>query len=481
MKITRPLVSALRALSSVPGLEPKELERFSESIDENVPVANASYGEHPVWQYTKGSKPPDAFRALLERLDESHGLVQQGDFFSIRLGAAALVLSKPALHSIIGEAAHDKLTDAEARMASQLLQGQSLKTAAEADNVGYETKRTHFKVLSAKLGLNGQSEVIRVLTVHTFQRLVHLAQARVHIDLEDYASRYFPPSLRRLSITSRTGLDVQILDYGPISGKPLIVLHPMILPPIGQNEVAHAEQLGVRLLWPLRAGLLNRSAPFQSGKQHLDASVEGLLSALDQLVGKPTPVLALVSSGAVATRAALCRSDLISSICFAATCYSAGRDGLSFRYFGADLIELALRSEMMMTRTVAALRNYAGTDKRFRSMLDNVFQGSARDLEHISSEFSGADAGRRLRAAILTSAESIKQDFFNQTHFRWDELSGLSVPVRFLQGAEDAIHPPSDLSAITRSLDGTSLTVAEGMGHLPHREDLARTIEFAVS
>lgn len=481
MKARRALFSALRALSTVPYLPVEELERFSQNVDEESPAANASFGASPVWRIPRGTKPPVSFRRLLAKLDEGFGFAVHNDFFALRFDETALALPLSTLHAIVGEAAHERLTAAEMRVAIQLLQGQNLKDAAKADNVAYETKRSHFKVLAAKLEIRGQSEVVRVLTNKLFRKLAHLAEPRMRGDLDEYASSYLPAAVRRLRITTKTGLDLSVLDYGPATGTPLIVLHPMILPPIGWNEIAHAERQGLRLLWPLRCGLLDRSAPIQSGKKHLDESVEGLLAVLDQLIGQPVPVLALVSSGAVATRAALRRPERISSICFAATCYSAGRTGPSYRYFGADLIELALRSEAMMSRTVTAMRNYADTDKRFRSMLETVFQGSHRDLAHIAAEFSSVDAGKRLRSAILNSAESIKQDFFNQTHFRWSELLELETPIRFLQGAEDAIHPPSDFAPIVNKLSGTSLSILEGMGHLPHRGDLRRVIDIAGS
>ena len=218
----------------------------------------------------------------------------------------------------------------------------------------------------------------------------------------------------------------------------------------------------------------------RSAKHHLQLSVDGLLSVIEQLIGGPTPVLALVSSGSIATRAAIREPSLISSISFAATCYSAGREGRSLRYFGTDLAELALRSETIMARTVLAMRSYTQNESRFRSLIESVFRGSERDMSHLADEFSGPDGGSRIRSAVLNSTESMKQDFFNQTHFKWAELSNVRVPIRFLQGSDDSIHPPSDLAAMVQKVNGGSLAIADGMGHLLHREDLHRAIEFSL-
>jgi pimeloyl-ACP methyl ester carboxylesterase len=271
------------------------------------------------------------------------------------------------------------------------------------------------------------------------------------------------------------------LDYGPVTGAPVIILHPRCFPPIGTKEIAQANSLGVRMLWPMRPGLIDQNAPVLNSKKHLEMSVTGLIAVLDQIVGRPTPVLAFVSSGAIATRAAAQRPELVTSISFVATCYSAGQSTASMPYFGAELVELAFRSEAIMTRTVAALRRYVSNDKRFRRMFENVFRGSDRDKIHIQAEFDGPDKGNRLRKVTLLSPESIKHDFFNQTQFSWGELSDLQTPRRFLQGSDDSIHPPDRLAKILHDLGEDDLVIAQGMGHLPHFSDLRNAIQFATS
>ena len=150
-------------------------------------------------------------------------------------------------------------------------------------------------------------------------------------------------------------------------------------------------------------------------------------------------------------------------------------------YFGAELVELAFRSEAIMTRTVAALRQYVVTEKRFRRMFEHVFRASERDTAHLRSEFVSADKGERLRIVTLQSPESIKHDFFSQTQFSWSELSELSISRRFMHGTDDSIHPPGKLAKILKELGENPLFVAQDMGHLPHFHDLRESIRYAVS
>jgi pimeloyl-ACP methyl ester carboxylesterase len=481
MPFSKTLSSALRALSSVPNLKPDELKQFSDSVDEGCPLPDTNYGADPVWRLPKGAAPPAFFETLITNLRAANGLVAHKGYHAVALIDVDVIVTEPTLRNIVDKVTRTSLTGSEFRLASQLLQGLDLKQAAAADETGYETKRSQFKSLAGKLGLRGQSEVMRVLTTQAMQELAHLAQPNNQTELDCYALTYLPREVRRLTIVTPTGESVRVLDFGPVMGRPFVILHPMFFPPIGADEIAYAKQLGVRLLWPLRPGVIDSSAPVLSSKKHIATSVRGLIAVLEQLIGGPAPLLAFVSSGAVATRTATERPDLVASISFVATCYSTGRSTLSMPYFGAELAELAFRSEAIMTRTASALRNFLASDRRCRSMFEKIFRDSARDTAHLDAEFNSADKGNRLRLVTLQSPESIKHDFFNQTQFSWTELSNLSVPRRFLHGRHDSIHPPEQLAQILEDLGEDDLTLAEDMGHLPHFADFRNAIQFAVS
>ena len=72
------------------------------------------------------------------------------------------------------------------------------------------------------------------------------------------------------------------------------------------------------------------------------------------------------------------------------------------------------------------------------------------------------------------SAECGKQDFYNQLHFRWAAARQLDLPMRFVQGAEDVIHPPSGIQPLSAQVQVPDVTVLPGIGHLPHGADLRR-------
>jgi DNA-binding CsgD family transcriptional regulator len=63
------------------------------------------------------------------------------------------------------------LTPSEARLALRLVTGESLRSAALALNVSYETARTALKVIFTKTGTHRQSELVIVIlrTARFFQ------------------------------------------------------------------------------------------------------------------------------------------------------------------------------------------------------------------------------------------------------------------------------------------------------------------------
>ena len=64
-----------------------------------------------------------------------------------------------------------RLTPSEARLALRLVTGESLRSAALALNVSYETARTALKVIFTKTGTHRQSELVIVIlrTARFFQ------------------------------------------------------------------------------------------------------------------------------------------------------------------------------------------------------------------------------------------------------------------------------------------------------------------------
>lgn len=428
----------------------------------------------PVWDFAPEAAPP------ISALSGPDGALLRLGQGRLWLCGGARVLAAPQdLVARLLEEMGASPTGAEARLALRLLEGHDLASAAVLDGVGRETRRSQLKSLAAKLGLRRQTDLVRVLSERVVHALAALrAPSAVGRHWRAYAAAHLPDGVRLTVLEDARGVPRPVLDYGPRDATPVMVLHPMFLPRFEPRDVAHAAEQGLRLIWPIRPGLIDPDAPWQDAEAHVRASVAGAEAAWQAFAGRPCPVVALVSSASTAVRWARQAPGRVSQIAFAATCYSAGRHLRNPRYFGTDLAELALRSPAVLGSTVAVLRRLS-TPERFRASIYQIFRGSAPDQAELDREFQ-RDGGARLRHAVLSSPESVRHDFFNQVHFRWDEARGLPQRLRFVHGAEDFIHPPGGIRALADRFAGAQVTVLDGLGHLPHGAALRRFLTAAL-
>lgn len=373
------------------------------------------------------------------------------------------------------------LTPAELRLAAQMVCGMELKAAADNDNVSIETKRSQLKAITAKLGVSRQQDLLRLL----LPAMAHLTNPASWDKtgqrlLNRYAADYLPADVCCHSLSDHQGKSVRIIDYGPVRGKPVLMLHSMIFPDITAEDVQLAQELGLRLIWPLRPGLFEAKPELMSSAQYCDEVIEGIELAWEHLCGEPVPLIAMVSSAWHAVAFAKRHPPRVKHITFAATCFSAGRYDNSIRYFGSSVAELCSRNTWLMSKTVDFLRKSMHDTNRFAATIKQVFRKSAPDIRVLKRECDSVNHGQRLRTAIVDSPESIKHDYFNQVHFNWSTVTNLMMPVQFIHGAQDSLHPVSDLKKLLAGISGPPLVVFEEAGHIMQYEHFHRLIRECV-
>ncbi|MCI5078221.1 alpha/beta hydrolase [Oricola sp.] len=466
---------AVEAVRTVPDLDSEHLFGFLDSIDRQEPAPSTDYEGVPIWRYMLDADTPadiSPFPAadMTPALEANHIIVSAGHIgVCCRAGGRAMVVVAPV--DIIGatmrNAGLDTPSPAETRLAALLLAGHSLSEAAEIDGVAYETRRNQFKSLSNRMRLSRQQDVVRVLLQDILLALMPaIASSREDDFLHDYADRFLPEGVRVSILNQRKGPPVRILDYGPLAGRPVIVLHPMIFPDITAQNLAFAVENNARVIFPLRPGVLELEAPRQDHMSHHSEALAGVETAWTQMCGVPTPLVAMVSSGALATAFARKHPEKTSSVTYAATCFSAGHYRPSAAYFGASVAELALRNETLLTKTMAMLKRQFAPRERFEPTIKRIFAGSAPDMAVLDREFDAPHQGARIMEAVLNSETSLRQDYFNQVHFDWEQVKALQTPVRFVHGDQDTIHPPKDMRRLHALAGAPPKTEVAGVGHL---------------
>ena len=409
-------------------------------------------------------------------------LVVSGRYQKSEVAAEKYILSLEIINRIIFRLFGSELTPKETRLTGQLLIGLNLQGAAKADSVSVETKRSQIKSIINKLNVERQIDVVRFLLPElTFLTDVSNWDSEGQRLFNQYANRFLPDDIRCNRIVDKTGKTVRIIDYGPLHGKPVLILHSMIFPDITSNDVEFALKNNLRLIWPIRPGILE-SAPTPKSVEHYSReTIEGIDLAWQNMCGEPVHVIAMVSSAWHATAFATAYPQKVSGITFAATCFSAGKYENNLVYFGSSIMELCSRNVWLMTKTVDFIQKSVKDVDTFGKTIKRVFKYSNSDSDVLEREFDSPFYGDRIKMAMVQSPESVKHDYFNQIHFSWSSIGNLEVPVKFVHGSEDSMHKISDLKRLIKHIGNVPLTVMENTGHLMQYEHFQLLIRNALN
>ena len=483
---------AFNAVSTVPNSDSSQYNEFLSYLGENKLTSIGRIHGYPVYHFDDylGEK-----RCYL--FDERSG-VPEGTVASIGFGVAgdslilkfsygasdvkSFLVSNEIINLVTDKLGLSSFTSAELKLASQLLCGMSIQEAAKSDKLSVETKRSQIKSVMYKLEVVRQIDVVRVL----LPELLILADVR-NWDQEkqrlfnDYVNSFLPDRVRCQRLVDRTGKSVRIVDYGPQRGKPVIILHSMIFPDITDDDIDFAYENNLRLIWPLRPGLLQTAPAPKSVELYSMQVREGIELAWEHLCGEPVSVIAMVSSAWHATEFAERHPDKVAEIAFAATCFSAGKYENNLVYFGSSVAELCSRNTWLMTKTVDFLQKRVDAIEIFQKTISRVFSESKPDVDVLSKEFDAPYHGRRLQMAIVDSPESVKHDYFNQVHFSWNKVRELKVPVSFIHGELDSIHKINDLNRLVASIGNARLVTMERTGHIMQYDHFHSLLRSALS
>ena len=374
-----------------------------------------------------------------------------------------------ALPNLVLERLGVSLTDAETALLFDLSSGLSLEDSAQAAGTAVSTRRKQLQHIFRKLRVGGQVELVS-LSGRLLQGLVSEADA-IHgqnaSTWEPYTA-HLPDGVRYGVVGGRDGQSVRYLEAGPHDGQPVLILHPMVFPYLGDEDVALFEELGWRALWPMRPGCLGFAAHHSKGwDAHCKASVDAIAAVHQLAGGGPMPVISLVSGGAYAVRFAQAYPGSVSRIDFVSTCFSAGKNKSRDAYFGDALLRRFRQNGRMAAAAVQHLggilaRNQSHPQKVARKVFGDCKIGQAL----LDEDFATPEREARFALATLHSMDSMRQDYLAQIHFSWREAAALALPKVFWHGAQDRVHDVDDLKMLAQSVTGTASSVLPEMVHL---------------
>lgn len=386
-------------------------------------------------------------------------------------GAGLVVFLGPQL--IAGWIAADfsgaRLTPALMQLLVAVLAGMPLRTGGPGDGRSAETRKTQARELRNRLGLATTEEVARVVGAFLLRRVEEAVGRRQRPDntvFHAHVERFYPAGVQPLVILDRDGSTHRILAMGPVNGRPLIVLHPLILPSISTEDLQDLNRLGLRLYWPLRLGQLAPHDPPSSEEQTIHHAIRSIDLVRNGFCGATATLVSIAAASKVAVAYARTHPERVDMLCLAAACVLRGRPQTTSRRLAKSILHILDSAPWLAEGALRVATRHLLSERRFRRFLTSHFADCAPDSAAIRYELNDVAGGRRMKEALELSLHSIRNDFAFQRDMQWDQVRRLKMPVHILHGTLDSIHPLPLIRELVASLPDVQLHVMPDTGQL---------------
>ena len=360
------------------------------------------------------------------------------------------------------------VTEAERRVAFQLLAGISLREAATLDGVGIETKRAQIKSATAKMQCSGQIELVRLL-------MAQLSIVRAFADDElrhaAFAERYMTTRFGgdgRLAIERLPGGRVlRWVEIGPEDGHPVIVLHGMMFGMLLSGAGPYLEAAGLRLLMPLRHGYLDMRPILDLGTSDrlIAESMSDLTQFIDRRGLQPATLLGHSLGAVLAMHYAARNPGRVGQLVLLSA-NTAGADNARSSYTDrlyGGYKTLGEAKSLSRAITYEFARHYPDRNAA-RAILDRMFAASPADMAAMAGEGAAAPVLDWFPDLYESSVAGISEDYdFVMNAQRPDPAP--AVASLFIHGSDDPLTPIGEIDKLVRTTPGATLQAIGGAGH----------------
>ncbi|UWR23439.1 helix-turn-helix transcriptional regulator [Sulfitobacter sp. S190] len=436
------------------------LALFSEKCREIDEVPAFWWGDYPVWIADIPRQRPNVWPLRFEGADRV--LVCSPD------AERQYCVQTAALKAFVTDTLDTKLTAAEFAVFLDLATGLSLEESASSAEVAVATRRKQLQTAFRKLDVVGQSELVSLANqlINRFSIVLARMIGRDETHWGGYVG-HLPKGVRCGVLEGPDHDPVRYLEIGPVTGRPVIVLHPMIFPHIDPRDVEMFHTLGWRTFWPIRAGCLSvAGTTSKDWAAHCDRAVSDIHTVRGLCSDVSVPVVAMVSSGAYATAFAEKYPDHVQRIDFVSTCFTSGKGKSSDGYFGEFLLRGLQQNGRLAAIAIQHLATAVFGKEQLETTLRRIFKGSRTDMDLLDAEFGDPARRERITFAIRHSIESMRLDYLSQLNFCWSRTRKLGVPIQFWHGAQDAVHDLEEVVPFSHRIAGKPPEVVRDMGHL---------------
>ncbi len=404
------------------------------------------------------------------------GLGLDGQNLIVRIAASArtrtsfvAVVSKDEFATFLKTAfPHLHVTPALRRLLVLHLAGVGLKDGAALDNRSVDTRKRQSQQLRAVFEADDLATVGRVVSnalVVALERFAHAGHMAPGQSIARYVDRYLPAGTRLYALSDRDSPSVPVLDMGPVDGQPVLTFHPMALPDIREQDIALLDDLGLRLIWPLRHGLCTPEARPLPPADHIEQALRDASLTLRTVCGGHAQVLAFAAASKLAIELARAQPAAVSRLHVAGVCVREGRPEAGPRRLARGVLALAASRPGLLDPILGQLETRLRKPGALERFMRRQFADSPADHAIIEAELRGPFGARRFRDALLDSAASARHDFLFQTDLEWDNAP-TDVPVHLHHGEMDCIHPMALVEALHARLPNAVLHRHANVGQL---------------
>ena len=377
-----------------------------------------------------------------------------------------------------------RITPALQRLLTCYVAGLSLTEISVLDGKSTDTIKSQTRELKLRTGLKQTADIGRITGARLLMALGKASNSDIaerNLTFDRYVERYLPETVRTMTMLGKTGEFYRFLDMGPKGGVPLICLHPLILSDIRPEDLDVLDELNLRLVWPLRNGLLAPSDPALSEADHLRHACLGIDLARRIFCDDKVAILSFNASSRVALAYTKNNPGEVTALFFAGVCISNPLPSSHIRRLIGGMIALAGRDHPMMGAVLEYFCQFIFTRARMTKFLRRHFQNRAADWRIIESELFGRFGSDRIRDGLTNSIQSAKHDFGFQRVLDWKVASSLNIDMHFIHGSADVLHPPPLAASVAAGVPGSTFHLLKGAGDLLYHNHLKSVLRLAAS
>lgn len=343
----------------------------------------------------------------------------------------------------------NQLTGSELRTLVQLTMGQTLQEAATDDNVSYETKRSHLKTVFSKTGTRRQAEITGTLLSHILINFGSVTQ-RSKIDdrheiFYQYIQECLPEDTRHHILVNESGEQTRFLDFGPVTGTPVIYLHHIGIVYFSEDEIQHLTERNLRLICPLRNGALSKKDEPLSVDSHMAQAIEGIRMAQKMFSGAHLTLVCPLSSCFYALEFQRQYASEVENIVFVGAVYRAMARATKAEIFRNYIFSIALKNNWLLDKLTQYLVDQTDKPNTIKLLFEKIYEDSPLDLDILKDDYSDPALAYAFEYRIKNSLTSAQHDIYHQAKQNWSNLCLDDTRLHFIHGEQDELHPISSI------------------------------------